>query len=241
MKIRLDKYLTDMGAGTRSGIKKEIRAGNVLVNGQVQKRPEMKVDTEEDTVTLRGQAVAYAAFEYYMLNKPAGVVSATSDKKETTVVDLIRERKRRDLFPVGRLDKDTEGLLILTNDGGLSHRLLSPSKHVDKVYFAVTDGPVTEEEVRRFAEGVDIGDDAPTLPAHLVIESSGEHSRIRLTICEGRYHQVKRMFAAVGRNVLYLKRIRMGGLALDERLAPGEYRRLTEEEVERLCSQEKRL
>ncbi len=241
MMIRLDKYLADMGLGTRSEIKKEIRKGSVSVNGVSACRPETKIDTDHDEITFRGESVAYVKYEYYMLNKPAGVVSATTDRQETTVLELIKERKRDGLFPVGRLDKDTEGLLLLTNDGGLAHRLLSPKKHVDKVYFARINGRVTGTDVENFARGVDIGDDRPTLPAELDVCSSGEYSEVRLTIHEGRFHQVKRMFQAVGKEVIYLKRLQMGSLSLDESLKPGEYRRLTEEEVERLCSQGRKL
>lgn len=240
MMIRLDKYLADMGAGTRNEIKKAVRAGKVYVNGTVTKRPETKINTEQDTVELNGLKVAYTDFEYFMLNKPAGTVSAVTDRRDTTVVQLIKERKRDDLFPVGRLDRDTEGLLLITNDGALAHRLLSPAKHVDKVYYARIRGTVTEEDKKRFAEGLDIGDDRLTLPADLEICSSGAVSEIKLTIHEGRFHQVKRMFQAVGKEVLFLKRIKMGPLMLDERLTSGEYRRLTEEEVNELCSMEKK-
>ena len=240
MMIRLDKYLADMGIGTRSRIKKEIRSGQVIVNGKPICRPELKINTDQDEVLFQGEPVTYEEYEYYMLNKPAGVISAASDRQETTVVDLIKDRKRDDLFPVGRLDKDTEGLLIITNNGELAHRLLSPKKHVDKVYFAKVKGIVTEADVKHFAQGLDIGDEKPTLPAGLVICSSDEISGILLTIREGRFHQVKRMFQAVGKEVVYLKRLRMGSIALDESLKPGEYRRLTEEEVERLCSQERK-
>ena len=188
--------------------------------------------------TNEGQMVAYAEYEYYMLNKPAGVVSATEDKNDSTVLDLIDEKQRKDLFPVGRLDKDTEGLLLITNDGELAHQLLSPKKHVDKVYFARIDGKVTEEDVRRFAEGLEIGEEKPTLPAHLEILKREEISEIRLTIREGKFHQVKRMFHAVGKEVIYLKRLQMGSLVLDPRLALGEYRELTGQELEALhdCS-----
>lgn len=186
----------------------------------------------------QGQMVAYAEYEYYMLNKPAGVVSATEDKNDSTVLDLIDEKQRKDLFPVGRLDKDTEGLLLITNDGELAHQLLSPKKHVDKVYFARIDGKVTEEDVRKFAEGLEIGEEKPILPAHLEILKSEEISKIRLTIREGKFHQVKRMFHAVGKEVIYLKRLQMGSLVLDPRLALGEYRELTGQELEALrdCS-----
>ncbi len=241
MKIRLDKYLADMGCGTRSELKKEIRRGNVTVNGVPVKSPETKIDTETDKTVFRGQTVIYEQYEYFMLNKPAGVVSATSDRCEQTVTELIRDSKREDLFPAGRLDKDTEGLLLITNDGELAHRLLSPRKHIDKVYFARIEGMVTQEDADLFARGVDIGDEKKTLPADLRICSSGAISEITLTIREGRFHQVKRMFQAVGKRVIYLKRIRMGSLCLDESLKPGEYRKLTEEEVVELCSQGKKL
>ena len=240
MMIRLDKYLADMGIGTRSRIKKEIRSGQVIVNGKPICRPELKINTDQDEVLFQGEPVTYEEYEYYMLNKPAGVISAASDRQETTVVDLIKDRKRDDLFPVGRLDKDTEGLLIITNNGELTHRLLSPKKHVDKVYFARIKGHVTQNDVENFSRGVDIGDEKPTLPADLVICTSDEISEIRLTIREGRFHQVKRMFQAVGKEVIYLKRLQMGGITLDENLKTGEYRRLTEKEVERLCSQERK-
>ncbi len=235
MKLRLDKLLADMGYGTRSEIKKEIAKGGVTVNGTVMKKPEAKIDTERDIVCIKGEKAVYARYEYFMLNKPAGVVSATMDRRERTVLDLIEDKKRDDLFPVGRLDKDTEGLLLITNNGELAHQLLSPKKHVDKVYFARVRGTVTEEDIKMFSEGLDIGDEKKTLPAQLSILSSGEISETRITIREGRFHQIKRMFAAVGKEVVYLKRLGMGTLTLDESLAPGEYRRLTEEEVTGLC------
>lgn len=233
--IRLDKYLADMGAGTRSEVKKAIRCGRVCVDGETVKKPETKVDADTQTVTYDGRNIQYQEKVYYMLHKPAGVVSATRDNKEKTVLDLIDGQKRKDLFPVGRLDKDTEGLLLITNDGDLSHRLLSPSKHVDKVYYARIEGRVTEEDGLAFKEGVDIGDDTPTKSAHLEIIRSSEESEILLTIQEGRFHQVKRMFEAVGKKVTYLKRLSMGSLTLDETLHKGEYRSLTEEELEKLC------
>lgn len=233
--IRLDKYLADMGLGTRSELKKIIRSGRVQVDGIPAKKPEEKIDFEKQVVTLDGEVICYQKLEYYMLHKPAGVVSATRDNKEKTVLDLLEGQKRKDLFPVGRLDKDTEGLLLLTNDGNLAHRLLAPGKHVDKVYFAKIEGAVTEEDVQVFAQGVDIGDEDVTLPAKLNIQKSGEESEIFLTIQEGRFHQVKRMFEAVGKKVTYLKRMSMGGLQLDETLLPGCYRPLTKEELEKLC------
>lgn len=235
MKIRLDKYLADMGYGTRSEVKKEITRGNVQINGIPVRRPETKLDTEKDEVTCQSHQAVYEEYEYYMLNKPAGVVSATFDRKDRTVLDLIGERQRKDLFPVGRLDKDTEGLLLITNDGGLAHRLLSPKKHVDKVYYVKVQGRLTSEDEERLAEGIDIGEAKPALPAGLSILKSGKVSEAEITIQEGKFHQVKRMFHALGKEVLYLKRLRMGTLVLDEELRPGQYRRLTEAEKERLC------
>ena len=232
--MRLDKYLAEMGVGTRQEVKKQIRQGKATVNGTVVKAADTKIDETSDEVTISGRNISYVSYEYYMLNKPAGVVSATEDRRDTTVIDLIKEKKRKDLFPVGRLDKDTEGLLLITNDGDLAHRLLAPKKHVDKVYYAKIDGMVTEEDVKRFAEGIDIGaeEEEMTRPAKLDIMKSAEESEIRLTIHEGKFHQVKRMFLAVGKEVTYLKRERMGTLCLDENLKPGEYRLLTEEEIE---------
>ena len=235
VRIRLDKYLADMGYGTRSEIKKEIVKGNIQVNGAVERKPETKIDTEKDKVIYNGIPAVYEQYEYYMLNKPAGVVSATSDRKDRTVVDLIEARQRKDLFPVGRLDKDTEGLLLITNDGELAHRLLSPKKHVDKVYYVKIEGYLTDEDVERLADGIDIGEDRPALPARLVIRKSGTVSEAEITIQEGRFHQVKRMFHALGKEVIYLKRLRMGSLVLDETLKPGQYRKLTEEERNGLC------
>ena len=233
--IRLDKFLADMGVGTRSELKKAIRAGRVKIDGIIAKKPEEKVDTEEQVVTFDDKVIGYQEYEYFMLHKPAGVVSATKDPKEKTVLDLITGTRRKDLFPVGRLDKDTEGLLLITNDGDLSHRLLTPGKHVDKTYFARIEGCVTEEDVKSFSEGLDIKDDTLTMPAKLVVLSAGDISEIEVTIQEGRYHQVKRMFEAVGKKVIYLKRLSMGSLMLDETLEKGAFRPLTEEELDKLC------
>lgn len=232
--IRLDKYLADMSIGTRQEVKKYIRQGRVKINEDIIKKPEYKIREDEDKITFDGAPVAYETFEYYMLNKPAGVISATEDKRDKTVLDLIKEKKRKDLFPVGRLDKDTEGLLLITNDGALAHRLLSPKKHVDKCYYAEISGGVTEDDVRVFKERINIGtQEEPewTMPTELKILEKGTVSRIRLTIREGKFHQVKRMFLAVGKEVVYLKRERMGALVLDEELAPGEYRKLTDSEL----------
>lgn len=239
--IRLDKYLADMGIGTRQEVKRYIRKGQVMVNQKIVKAPEHKLKEEDDQVFVDGRRIDYVSYEYYMLNKPAGVVSAREDLRETTVIDLIRDRKRKDLFPAGRLDKDTEGLLLITNDGQLAHRLLSPRHHVDKTYYARIRGCVTEEDAAGFAAGMDIG--APgagelTMPARLEILRSGSESEILLTIQEGKYHQVKRMFQAIGKEVFYLRRERMGSLVLDKELKPGEYRPLTEKELENVKNED---
>ncbi len=229
--IRLDKYLADMGAGTRSEVKQYLKKGLVTVNGQPEKRPERKIEEREDAVCFRGEPVVYARYAYLMFHKPAGCVTATRDSVHKTVLDYLEGASVKELFPVGRLDIDTEGLLLLTNDGPLCHALLAPGRHVEKTYFARVEGAVTEADILRFAEGLDIGDDKPAAPADLRILSSGEFSEILLTITEGRFHQVKRMFAAVGKRVVYLKRLSMGPLHLDETLRPGEYRALTEQEI----------
>lgn len=232
--IRLDKFLCDAGFGTRKEIKEHLKKQAVTVNGTTVTKPEYKVHPEEDVICFQGEAVSFSEFAYYMFHKPAGCVTATRDRDCRTVMDYFHDVKRKDLFPVGRLDKDTEGFLLITNDGALAHNLLSPKKHVEKTYFARTEGQVKEEHIALFAEGLDIGDEKPTLPAKLEILSSGETSEILLTITEGRFHQVKRMLEAVGCRVTYLKRLSMGGLSLDEALAPGEYRRLSAEEMKRL-------
>lgn len=232
--IRLDKFLADAGLGTRKEVKTLVKKRQVTVNGTVVLQSEQKVDSACDEVCVDGKRVGYEAYSYYMLHKPQGVVSATKDAREKTVTSLIDEPKRRDLFPVGRLDKDTEGLLLITNDGKLANDLLSPGKHVDKTYYARINGRVTEREVAAFAEGLDIGDAEKTLPAVLEVLAAGDESEIRITITEGRYHQIKRMFQAVGMEVVYLKRLRMGPLVLDETLAKGAYRKLTDEEVQLL-------
>ena len=229
--MRLDKYLAEMGAGTRSEVKKLVRAGRVTINGAVAEKPEQKVDPETDTVCLDGEALLYVAYEYYLFHKPAGCVSATEDKIHKTVMDYLTDTLRDDLFPGGRLDIDTEGLLLITNDGALAHELLSPAHHVKKTYYARVAGRVTEEDTRLFQQGVDIGEEKLTKPAELVILTSGEESEIELTITEGKFHQVKRMFQAVGKEVVYLKRLSMGPLTLPETLLPGEYRALTREEL----------
>lgn len=234
MQLRLDKYLADLSVDTRSKVKLLIRKGRVRVNDEIVKKPEMKVDTDTDAVTVDGRILTYHAFEYYMLNKPAGVLSAARDKKQPTVLDMI-DSDRKDLFPVGRLDKDTVGLLLICNDGQLAHNLLSPAHHVDKTYEVRLDALLTQEDITALEAGVDIGDDTMTLPAS--IDTAYENNtHINITIREGRFHQVKRMFLARGKTVVYLKRLSMGTLILDPALAEGEYRSLSDTEIQQLTA-----
>jgi 16S rRNA pseudouridine516 synthase len=233
--MRIDKILANMGYGSRKEVKKMLKDGAVKVNGTAITDAKTHVNPEEDTIEIFGEEIRYRKFIYLMMNKPAGVISATEDFSEQTVVDLLEvEDAVFDPFPVGRLDKDTEGLLLLTNDGQLAHQLLSPKKHVPKTYFAIIEGEVTDEDVVAFKQGVMLDDGYVTKPAELKILSSGLRSTIELTITEGKFHQVKRMFQAVGKRVKYLKRIQMGPLPLDESLQIGEYRELTDEEVQML-------
>lgn len=234
-KERLDKILSNLGYGTRKEVKMMVKDGLVEVNGKVVKDSSIHVDPENDEILVDGEKVFYREFIYLMLNKPKGVITATYDDVEKTVLDLIDdEYKVFSPSPVGRLDKDTEGLLILTNDGELNHFLLSPKRHVPKKYYAKVLGRVTEDDVKKFKKGVVLDDGYRTLPSELEILVSGEVSEIELVIYEGKYHQVKRMFEAVGKKVIYLKRIEFGPLKLDENLELGEYRELTDEEVELL-------
>lgn len=229
--MRLDRYLCELNIGSRSQVKEFVRKGLVSVNGQVIRSADQKIEEQRDQVTFQGNILTYQKYVYYMLNKPLGVVSATQDNTAGTVVELLASEGRKDLFPMGRLDKDTEGLLILTNDGELAHRLLSPKRHVDKTYQVTVSHALSEEDFRRLEQGVDIGEERLTLPAK--VETLSENM-IYLTIQEGKYHQVKRMLQAVGNQVTALKRIRFGGIDLDERLTPGAYRLLTLQEEERL-------
>ncbi len=260
--IRLDKFLANAGCGTRSEVKKILKKGLVTVNGEAAAKPEAKIDDQTDQVFCQGKEISVPGFSYYMLNKPAGYLSATKDERLPVVLDLLHEPNKESLFPAGRLDIDTVGLLLLTNDGALAHALLSPQSHVDKTYLARLDDPVTEEDCRKFREGFSIGERRDTLPADLKNLSPEElqamtgevpdekkdlsgqpgldpsfpaaQSWVSVTIREGKFHQVKRMFEAVGRQVLFLKRISFGSLKLDETLSPGEYRGLTKEEIEGL-------
>lgn len=234
--MRMDKYLTETRGLTRSEAKQYLKKGRVTVDGTMEKKPERKIDPENAIVMVDGVLCRYVQYCYFMLNKPQGVVCATEDAREKTVLDLIHEPVK-DLFPVGRLDKDTEGLLLITNDGALAHELLSPKKHVEKCYYAALDGAVGKKEQEQFERGLDIGDKKLTLPAKLRPLDDGNNG-VYITVCEGRFHQVKRMAKAVGREVLFLKRMSMGNLMLDPELEPGSYRPLTEEEVAKLKSPE---
>lgn len=236
--LRIDKYLADCGVGTRSEVKKYIKAKQITVNGEVVLKPEQKIDENKDVVCFKGQPISYEKYVYYLLHKPAGCVTAKQDNVHKTVMEYFPEDIRaKDIAPVGRLDLDTEGLLLFTNDGPLTHHLLSPTHHIPKTYYAILDKEVPEAAIELFENGVDIGDDKLTLPAELTIfpvkanETGEDMYSAELTIHEGRFHQVKRMFEAVGCTVTYLKRLSMGGLTLGE-LKKGEYRKLTGEEIQ---------
>ena len=249
--IRLDKYAADCKVGTRSEIKQYVKKGRMKVNGNVVTDSAFKIDPPKDEVTFDGTVLQYERFRYYMLNKPAGCVSATKDNLSDTVIELLKGEDVSDLFPVGRLDKDTEGFLLITNDGQLAHSLLSPRKHVDKTYEAIVDKKLSDSELKMFESGIDIGDEKPTLPATIRLlnevsacfdTGSSVHNnpdnvvnyKYEVIIHEGRFHQVKRMFEAFGGSVLYLKRTKMGELRLPDDLESGGYRRLTEEEIDML-------
>ena len=249
--IRLDKYMTSAEICSRSECRKILKAGRVTVDGIPAVDPAQKVDPEISRILFDGIELGYSRFRYYMLNKPAGCITATEDRRQETVMDLLPEKRRKNLAPVGRLDKDTEGLLIITDDGETNHRLLSPRSHVSKTYLVCSDGPLSDEDADRFRIGIDIGEEDPAAPAELkrlgedikkipedticylpeLLPSSEITFWTLVTITEGRFHQVKRMYKAVGLNVIYLKRISMGPLKLDPELAPGQWRLLSEEEI----------
>jgi 16S rRNA pseudouridine516 synthase len=229
--VRLDKWLTHMGMGSRKDVRALLKTGAVLVNDVTEKDPSRHVDSEKDLVMVDGEPLTYEAFVYFLLNKPQGVITATEDSVHETVLDLVEEKDRRkDLFPVGRLDKDTEGLLLITNDGMLAHKLLSPKHHVPKTYKAIINGPITPEIIHSFEKGIELKGDGMTKPARLQVLSDLKEPCVEIEIAEGKYHQIKRMFVAVGREVLYLKRTKMGPLKLDPELALGAYRSLSQEE-----------
>ena len=231
MVVRVDKILSELGFGSRSEIKKYAKAGKIRINDKVIKKADEKVDSERDELYFEGRQVVVEEFETYVLYKPAGYVCATKDNVHKTVMELI-DSDRKNIVPVGRLDLDTEGLLILTNDGALNHRLVSPVSHVDKIYYAKFDGTLADDAIEYTAKGLDIGEGEVSKPAKLEILSSDE---VKLTIHEGKFHQVKRMIKALGGEVTYLKRIVFGGLNLDDlNLKKGESRKITEEEMEKL-------
>jgi len=232
---RLDKLLASTGRWSRSEVKRMVREGRVLADGRIAASAEDKYDASAAELRVDGEAVRLSRYAYVMLHKPAGVLSATEDGKGRTVLDLLpAEYRKRGLFPVGRLDKDTEGLLLLTDDGALAHELLSPKKHVDKLYYVRVDGALDDGDREAFERGMTLGDGLRCLPAGLEIVSSGACSEALVTLREGKFHQIKRMFASRGKPVLYLKRLVMGGLRLDEGLAPGTWRELTPEELKSL-------
>lgn len=233
---RLDKILANTGYGSRKEVKQAIKKGLVEVDGITVKDPGFQVDPDRQQITFQGETIHYREFIYLMMNKPAGVISATHDPAEVTVIDLLDDFYRHfSPFPAGRLDKDTEGLLLITNDGKLAHRLLSPAKHVPKTYFVRVNGFLTAADRESFRTGVRLDDGYVTLPAELnIIQTGEETSNAEVTIYEGKYHQIKRMFAAFGKKVLYLKRLSMGALSLDPTLETGQYRELTPAEVQSL-------
>lgn len=229
---RLDKLICSQGMRSRREIGGVIRRGGVTVNGAVCRDPARKVDPAADLVTVEGEALRFSAFVYYMLNKPAGLLCVSRDPRAETVVDLLRpEDRRRGIFPAGRLDRDTRGLVLLTDDGDLAHRLLSPKKHIEKRYRAILDGSVDKRAVEAFAAGVVLADGTRCRPAGLCILQEGERPLVEITLCEGKYHQIKRMFGTLDRGVDWLKRVSMGGLMLDETLKEGEYRSLGKQEI----------
>lgn len=235
--MRLDKLLSHLNCGSRKEVQALIRAGRVSVDGTVQKDPAFKVDPDRSQTAVDGTVQRYRAQRYYMFNKPMGVITASRDECHDTVLELFPDELRRGLFAVGRLDKDTEGLLLITDDGALSHALMSPNRHVEKEYEAVVDGALATDAVLRFEQGMTLRDGTECKPAKLEILETEPELRVRVTLKEGKYHQVKRMVAAVGGTVTALKRLRLGGLWLDKTLAPGEFRELTQEELEKLTSQ----
>ncbi len=228
--IRLDRFLSDMNIGSRSELKALAKKGCIAVNHVVIKDTSLKID-EQDEVFVNGKLISYQKYFYYMLNKPAGYVSATTDLKEKTVMELLGGKNRKDMFPVGRLDKDTEGFLLLTNDGELAHNLLSPRKHIDKTYYVELEHDLSDDDIANLTNGVDIGDETKTLPCQIKVLGD---KQISITIQEGRYHQIKRMMIAVSNKVTYLKRTAMGSVLLDSNLSLGDFRELSKKELEQL-------
>ena len=232
--IRLDHYIAECGIASRKQATALIRAGAVCVNGEIVKSPGLKIEVT-DSVTCNGTKLTYERFVYYCLNKPAGVVTATKDNLSKTVMELLKGVNTKGLFPVGRLDKDTEGMLLITNDGDLCHELMAPRKHVRKTYYVISDGMLTDEDLDSLRNGIDIGDDRPCLPCTIsYLGPVDSNYSYELTITEGRFHQVKRMFIACGKTVVFLKRTAIGGLELDEALKVGEFKKLTCEDLDLL-------
>ena len=235
--MRLDKFLVACAVGSRTEVKNLLKAGRVTVNGKKEKSAKLQIDEERDQIRFDGQVLEYEEFVYYMMNKPQGVISATEDPKHRTVLDLLDEYARaKEVFPVGRLDIDTHGLLLLTNDGQLAHALLSPKRHVDKTYLAQVKGIMTQEDVETFSKGIPLKDFTcqPAKLEILSVDSDKDESQVRVTIAEGKFHQVKRMVAYCGKEVVDLQRLTMGTLILDEKLKRGEWRRVSQEELELL-------
>ena len=235
--MRLDKFLVACAVGSRTEVKNLLKAGRVTVNGKKEKSAKLQIDEERDQIRFDGQVLEYEEFVYYMMNKPQGVISATEDPKHRTVLDLLDEYARaKEVFPVGRLDIDTHGLLLLTNDGQLAHALLSPKRHVDKTYLTQVKGIMTQEDLETFAKGIPLKDFTcqPAKLEILSVDSDKDESQVRVTIAEGKFHQVKRMVAYCGKEVVDLQRLTMGTLILDENLKRGEWRRVSQEELELL-------
>lgn len=231
---RLDKILVSQGAGSRKEVQRLIRSGEVAINGEICRKPDTKLDAGRNSITVSGQALNYSKNIYIMMNKPSGVVSATEDNHDKTVIDILpAEYRRKGLFPAGRLDKDTEGLLIITDDGDFAHRMLSPAKHVEKQYIVKLDGEITDETITAFKAGIEFADGTKCRPANLSIYNGDRKTGI-VTICEGKFHQVKKMFLVCGLKVVHLKRISIGGLYLDSNLHKGECKLLTDLDIKHI-------
>lgn len=239
MQQRLDKILASQSTASRTEVQKIIASGQVSINGEICRKKERKLDPESDIITINGKNLSFSEHIYIMLNKPKGVLSASEDKSAETVIDLIPDSiKRKNLFPAGRLDKDTEGLLIITNDGDFAHKMLTPKNHIYKVYHAVIDGHITEKEIKLFNDGIVFADGFKCLPAGLRVINDEKGQLCEVTICEGKFHQVKKMFLAVGCTVLELKRVKIGALVLDEKLQPGQCRLMPPEEYNKVFAAE---
>lgn len=233
--MRLDKFFSSQEILSRKEVKIELKAGNIKVNDSVPNSTECKIDTEKDHIYYKGKEIRYKPYVYIMLNKPQGVVSSTDDKINKTVLDLVpKELYRSDLFPAGRLDKDTVGFVLITNDGDFAHHILSPKNHIEKKYLVRLDKPISAEEIAKIEQGIALADGTVCRPARIKTIEPGENPLLEIAICEGKYHQIKRMFGVVGCGVTYLKRTQMGSLVLDENLAEGECREMLHNEVDKI-------